>query len=295
MRTPEQKRWLAVSHVILTVIALLAVLPFILLIISSFTDDKVALLNGYSFFPQKLSLDAYRYIADNSGTFVRAYGITVLVTVLGTSMSVIVTALMAYVLSKKDLPGGKFLSFMVIFTMLFNGGLVATYISYTTIFGIKNPLAALLFPSLLMNAFSVMLVRNYFAHNIPGAIYESARIDGAGEFLIFWKLVLPLSVPILATTGLMSALAYWNDWQNSLYYISDKALYSIQAILNAINDSISMLASLGDSAGASAAELPTTTIRMAIAVVGIMPILIIYPFFQKYFAKGLVAGAVKGE
>ena len=146
-----------------------------------------------------------------------------------------------------------------------------------------------------MNAFSVMLVRNYFAHNIPGAIYESARIDGAGEFLIFWKLVLPLSVPILATTGLMSALAYWNDWQNSLYYISDKALYSIQAILNAINDSISMLASLGDSAGASAAELPTTTIRMAIAVVGIMPILIIYPFFQKYFAKGLVAGAVKGE
>ena len=295
MRTPEQKRWLAVSHVILTVIALLAVLPFILLIISSFTDDKVALLNGYSFFPQKLSLDAYRYIADNSGTFVRAYGITVLVTVLGTSMSVIVTALMAYVLSKKDLPGGKFLSFMVIFTMLFNGGLVATYISYTTIFGIKNTLAALLFPSLLMNAFSVMLVRNYFAHNIPGAIYESARIDGAGEFLIFWKLVLPLSVPILATTGLMSALAYWNDWQNSLYYISDKALYSIQAILNAINDSISMLASLGDSAGASAAELPTTTIRMAIAVVGIMPILIIYPFFQKYFAKGLVAGAVKGE
>lgn len=295
MRTPEQKRWLAVSHVILTVIALLAVLPFILLIISSFTDDKVALLNGYSFFPQKLSLGAYRYIADNSGTFVRAYGITVLVTVLGTSMSVIVTALMAYVLSKKDLPGGKFLSFMVIFTMLFNGGLVATYISYTTIFGIKNTLAALLFPNLLMNAFSVMLVRNYFAHNIPGAIYESARIDGAGEFLIFWKLVLPLSVPILATTGLMSALAYWNDWQNSLYYISDKDLYSIQAILNAINDSISMLASLGDSAGASAAELPTTTIRMAIAVVGILPILITYPFFQKYFAKGLVAGAVKGE
>ena len=239
-------------------------------------------------------MDAYQYILDNSNTFFRAYGITIIVTILGTAVSMILTSMTAYILSKRDMPGVKILNFMIIFTMLFNGGLVPTYISYTTIFHIKDTLLALIVPNLLMGAFMVMLVRNYFEHSIPGELYESARIDGASEFRIFGTIVLPLSVPIMATVGLMSALAYWNDWQNSIYYISDKKMYSIQAILNAINQSISMLASLGDTAGASAAQLPTTTIRMAIAVVGILPILIIYPFFQKYFAKGLVAGAVKG-
>ena len=149
-------------------------------------------------------------------------------------------------------------------------------------------------PSLLMNAFSIMLMRNYFEHSIPEEIYESARIDGASEFRIFFTIVLPLSVPILATIGLMGGIGYWNDWQNSLYYIKDKSLYSIQAILNSINQAVSVLASLGGSAGATAASLPTTTIRMAVAVVGILQILIAYPFFQKYFAAGLVAGSVKG-
>ena len=137
-------------------------------------------------------------------------------------------------------------------------------------------------------------MRNYFAHSIPEEIYESARIDGASEFFIFYKIVIPLSVPMMATVGLMSGIAYWNDWQNSLYYIDDKKLYTIQAILNSINEAVSSLASLSGSTGVSAADLPTTTIRMAVAVVGILPILILYPFFQKYFAKGLVAGAVKG-
>ena len=145
-----------------------------------------------------------------------------------------------------------------------------------------------------MNAFMISLMRNYFAHSIPEEIYESARIDGASEFYIFYKIVIPLSVPMMATVGLMSGIAYWNDWQNSLYYIDDKKLYTIQAILNSINEAVSSLASLSGSTGVSAADLPTTTIRMAVAVVGILPILILYPFFQKYFAKGLVAGAVKG-
>ena len=134
----------------------------------------------------------------------------------------------------------------------------------------------------------------YFSHSIPEEIYESARIDGASEFVIFFKLVLPLSVPILATVGLMSGIAYWNDWQNALYYIDDKSLYTVQAVLNAINESVAMLASLGGTAGASAADLPSTTIRMAVAVVGIFPVLVAYPFFQKYFAAGLMAGSVKG-
>lgn len=294
MVSKDQKTWRIVAHIVMILLSALALLPFLLLIIASFTDETVALLNGYSYFPEKLSLEAYKYIWENSSTFFRAYGVTILVTAVGTVVSVVLTALTAYVLSKRQLPGVKIMNLFVIFTMLFNGGLVATYINYTTIFHIKNTLFALIIPNLLMNAFMIMLARNYFANSIPEEIYESARIDGASEIYIFGKLVLPLSVPILATIGLMTGISYWNDWQNSLYYIDNKSMYSIQAVLNSINDGVAAIASLGNSAGASAADLPTTTIRMAIAVVGILPILIIYPFFQKYFAKGLVAGAVKG-
>ncbi|MCI6019655.1 MAG: carbohydrate ABC transporter permease [Clostridiales bacterium] len=294
MVSKDQKRWKILAHVVMIVMSALALLPFILLIIASFTDETTALLNGYSYFPEKFSLGAYKYIFQNAATFLRAYGVTILVTVVGTICSVILTALTAYVLSKRNLPGVKIMNLFVLFTMLFNGGLVATYINYVTVFHIKDTFFALLVPNLLMNAFMIMLARNYFEHSIPEEIYESARIDGASEFTIFVKLVLPLSVPILATVGLMSGIAYWNDWQNSLYYVNDKALYSIQAVLNSINESVAALATLGTSSGASAADLPTTTVRMAVAVVGILPILLIYPFFQKYFAKGLMAGSVKG-
>lgn len=294
MNFASQKRWQIASHIVMAILSALALLPFILLIISSFTDDRVALLNGYSYWPEKFSLEAYQYIWENSNVFFRAYGVTVVVTFIGVIANVGLTSLTAYVLAKRDLPGVKILNFLVVFTMLFNGGLVATYVSYVTIFGIKNTIFALLVPNLLMNAFMIMLVRNYFEHSIPVEIYESARIDGANEFLIFFRLVLPLGTPILATVGLMNGIAYWNDWQNSLHYVDDKALYSIQAVLNAINESVSVLASLGTSSGVSAADLPSTTIRMAVAVVGILPILILYPFFQKYFAKGLMAGSVKG-
>lgn len=294
MVSKDQKRWRLVAHIVMIFLSLTALLPFILLIIASFTDETVALLNGYSYFPEKLSLAAYRYIGKNASTFVRAYGITIIVTSIGTMTSVIITALTAYVLSKRNLPGVKIMNFIVLFTMLFNGGLVATYINYVTVFNIKNTIFALIVPNLLMNAFMIMLARNYFEHSIPEEVYESARIDGASEMTIFIKLVLPLSVPILATVALMGGIAYWNDWQNSLYYIDDKSMYSIQALLNSINEGVAAIASLGTTASASTADLPTTTIRMAIAVVGILPILIIYPFFQKYFAKGLMAGAVKG-
>lgn len=294
MTSRDQKSWRIVAHIVMIIMSVLALAPFILLVIASFTDENIALLNGYSFFPEKWSLGAYEYIMQNSSTFVRGYGMTILVTLIGTVAAIVLTSLTAYVLSKRDLPFGKFLNLIVIFTMLFNGGLVATYISYTTIFHVKNTIFGLLLPSLMMNAFMISLMRNYFAHSIPEEIYESARIDGASEFYIFYKIVIPLSVPMMATVGLMSGIAYWNDWQNSLYYIDDKKLYTIQAILNSINEAVSSLASLSGSTGVSAADLPTTTIRMAVAVVGILPILILYPFFQKYFAKGLVAGAVKG-
>lgn len=294
MTSKDQKRWRIAAHIVMIILSACALLPFALLIIASFTDETVALMNGYSFLPEKVSLDAYKYILNNMSVFFKAYGMTIVITFIGTLINIIITALTAYVLSKKNLPFARIMNLFVIFTMLFNGGLVATYISYVTIFNIKNTMAALLVPNLLMNAFQVMLVRNYFANSIPEEIYESARIDGANEFYIFIKLVLPLSVPILATVGLMGGIAYWNDWQNSLYYIDDKSMYTIQAVLNSINEGIQALASLGGSGGVSSADLPTTTIRMAVAVVGILPLMIIYPFFQKYFAQGLMAGSVKG-
>ncbi|MFV0465270.1 MAG: carbohydrate ABC transporter permease [Lachnospiraceae bacterium] len=294
MSSKDQKTWRVVAHIVMILLSALALLPFLLLIISSFTDETVALLNGYSYLPDKLSLEAYRYIMTNRAVFFKAYGVTIMVTLIGTAVMVVLTSLTAYVLSKRRLPFVKVMNLFVIFTMLFNGGLVATYISYVTIFHIKDTYAALIVPNLLMSAFMIMLVRNYFEHSIPEEIYESARIDGANEFYIFLKLVLPLSVPILATVGLMGGIAYWNDWQNSLYYINDKTMYSVQAVLNSINEGVAALASLGTGASVGIADLPTTTIRMAVAVVGILPIIVVYPFFQKYFAKGLMAGSVKG-
>lgn len=296
MISKDQKRWQMAANIILGLSSALALLPFLLLIIASFTDDKTAMSQGYTYFPKKWSLGAYEYLLASGERYVRAYGMTILVTIAGTSVCIMMTALLAYMLSKKNLPGVKVLNFLVIFTMLFNGGLVPAYMIYTNVFHIKNTVWALIIPNLLMNAFMIMLVRNYFEHSIPEELYESARIDGANEFYIFFKIVLPLSVPILATVGLMTGIAYWNDWQNGLYYLSkDKGagLYTIQNILNEINTNISFLAS-NNVGGINTSDLPTTTARMAIAVIGILPILVVYPFFQKYFAKGLVMGAVKG-
>ena len=296
MISRDQKRWQMAAHVVLAFSSALALLPFILLVIISFTDDKTAIENGYSYLPAKWSTGAYEYLLQSADKFVRAYGMTILVTLIGTTVCVIITSMLADMLSKRSLPGVKVLNFIVVFTMLFNGGLVPTYMIYTTVFHIKNTIWGLIVPNLMMSAFMIMLVRNYFEHSIPEELYESARIDGAGEFCIFFKIVIPLSVPILATVGLMTGISYWNDWQNGLYYLAkDKGghLYTIQNILNEINTNIAFLASY-NAGGVSSADLPAATARMAIAVIGILPIIVIYPFFQKYFAKGLVMGAVKG-
>ena len=290
----SEKRFRMICLIILLIFTAICVAPFLLMVAASVTDENALIAEGYRFWPSKFSFNCYKYLWLKRETISRAYLISIFVTVVGTLVNITITSLFAYPLARKDFKWRNTFAFLVFFTMLFNGGLVATYISYVTIFHVKNTIFGLIVPNLLMNAFNIMLVRNYFSHSIPEEIYESARIDGASEFVIFFKLVLPLSVPILATVGLMSGIAYWNDWQNALYYIDDKSLYTVQAVLNAINESVAMLASLGGTAGASAADLPSTTIRMAVAVVGIFPVLVAYPFFQKYFAAGLMAGSVKG-
>ncbi|MEI2396153.1 carbohydrate ABC transporter permease [Paenibacillus phytohabitans] len=299
MKSKETRIVQIISHIFCGLIALCALLPFVLMIISSVTDEAWATSNGYSFFPGKFSLEAYRYIGVQWDTIGKVYIMTMLVTAIGTTVSVIITTLFAYGISQKNVPGMKFISFMLIFTMLFNGGLVSTYYTYIKYLDIMDTIWALIVPSLLMNAFNVILVRNYITFSIPGALKEAATIDGASEFRIFASIIIPLSLPIVATIGLMTALSYWNDWQNGMYYLSGREgthLYTIQIYLNNINENIQVLmqnASKASSIGAKVSELPSTTIRMAIAAIGILPILIMYPFFQRYFVKGITLGGVK--
>jgi len=291
----QYRGWQIASHLVLGLFSLACILPFVLLFISSITDDKAIVRDGYSFFPSELSFGAYEYLWRNSDTIVHAYGITILITVVGTAISLMITSLLAYPLSRRDLPGGKILAFIVFFTLLFNGGLVPTYMVYTKVFELQNTIWAQLIPWLLMNGFNVLLMRAFFTNTIPTAVIESASIDGASEFKIYYRIILQLSLPILATIGLFQALAFWNDWNNGLIFINDPNLLNLQNVLNRIMSNIEFL-SMNSSMGATdaLAMLPKETFRMAIAVVAIVPILLAYPFFQKYFVKGLMIGAVKG-
>lgn len=293
--TKHDRGWQFSAHMILGIFSLSCILPFLLLFIASVTDDGAIVANGYSFFPEKLSLGAYAYLWQNSDMILRAYGITAFVTIVGTTASLVMTSMLAYPLARKDLPGGTIMAFFVFFTLLFNGGLVPTYLVYTQMFHIKDTLFAQIVPWLLMNGFNVLLMRAFFMNTIPAAVLESAHIDGAGEFTIYYRIVLPLSLPILATIGLFQALAFWNDWNNGLVFINDPKYFNLQNVLNRIMKDIEFLSTNSSmGTGKLLAKLPRETFRMAIAVVGILPILIAYPFFQKYFVKGLTIGAVKG-
>ena len=282
-----------VSHTVLFLLTFLALVPFLILISSSFSEDTQIIKYGYSMFPRGFSIDAYGYILTNFSVIGRAYGVTIAVTVIGTAASLIITNLGAYMLSQDDLPGVKVLMFLVVFTRLFSGGLVPTYYIYTQVFHLKDTLWCLIVPNLLLNAFNIILIRNYYRFSIPKAIVESARIDGAGEFTTFVRIVFPLSLPITATVGLLTAIMFWNDWQNGLYYLTGTEWYSIQQVLRVMSSQITFLSNGTDSTQGVNRDIPTTTIRMAIAVVAIAPILIAYPFFQKYFVKGITLGAVK--
>ncbi|SDD04555.1 putative aldouronate transport system permease protein [Paenibacillus sp. UNCCL117] len=293
----ENLAWQWAAHTVMILFSLACLLPFLLLLMSSVTDETTILQHGYSFFPKQFSLSAYEYLWEQSALIFNAYGITILITVVGTTASLVITSMLAYPLSRRDLPGGTFFAFFLFFTLLFNGGLVPTYLVYTQLLDMKNTLWALIVPGLLMNGFNVLLMRTFFLTTIPVPVLESASIDGATEFKMYYKIVLPLSLPILATVGLFQGLAYWNDWNNGLIYVTDPKLFSLQNVLNRIMSDIQFLASNGDlgaSVGEKVAQLPSETFRMAIAVIAVIPILIAYPFFQKYFVKGMTIGAVKG-
>ncbi|MEY8311790.1 carbohydrate ABC transporter permease [Oscillospiraceae bacterium 42-9] len=293
----KNKNFQVVAHIVMIFLALCCIFPFALLIMSSITEENELIRNGYTLFPAELSMNAYLYMFKSGTKIVSAYLMTIFSTVVGTSCGLSMTVLMAYALSRRDLPGRNVMAFYVFFTMLFNGGLVPTYIMYTRYIPVSNTPWALIVPSLMVNAFYVIMMRTYFSTNIPDAVIEAARIDGAGEYRILLTIVLPMSIPMIATMTLLIGLAYWNDWKNGLYYLQqNKSLYSIQVLLNDMLRDVQALKSGMDAAAAAeiSATMPSTGIKMAIAVVGVLPILIVYPFFQQYFVKGITIGAVKG-
>lgn len=284
------------STVVLALLAVLALLPILLIAVASVTNEDVLVASGYTFFPAKLSLDSYYYMVRQSSLILRSYGVTILVTALGTLTSVVLTTTLAYPMSRKDFKYRNLLAFFVFFTMLFNGGVVSSYIMWSRIFHIKNTLFALIVPNFLVTAFNVLLVRNYYANAIPHAMIESAQIDGATEFTIFVKIMVPLAIPTIATISLFTGLIYWNDWINCLYYITDSKLYPLQNLLIRIMNNIQFLkvSTNVQLLGTMNIELPGSSVRMAMAVIGIIPVVIIFPFVQKYFIKGVVLGAIKG-
>lgn len=287
-------QWL--THLFFITFSIVTLFPLVLIFMVSITDEKTLILNGYSFLPEKISFAAYTYLFNDSGVIMNAYGVTIFVTVVGTVVSLFLTALFAYPISRSDFPFRKLLTFYVFFTLLFNGGLVPWYLVYTKYLGLGDTIAALIIPNLLMNALFVLIMRTFFMTTIPPGLIESAQIDGAGEFRIFFQIILKLSLPVLSTIGLFNTLAYWNDWYNSLIFISDPNKYGLQYLLNKILIDIQVILENPGNTNQSLllSEIPTETVRMAMGMIGLGPIIIAYPFFQKYLIQGLTIGAVKG-
>lgn len=281
--------------IFLTIGAVICILPMILVVIVSFSSEQSIFQNGYSFFPTALSLEAYRFFLKLGDQIYRSYGITIFVTVFGTMFSLVVTTMLSYVLSRPDYRYGKILTFLLLFTMLFNGGLVPSYMVNTQLLGLRNSIWALILP-MSLNVFYVIVLRTFFK-SIPLEIIDAAHIDGAGEFKTFIRIVLPLSKPGIATIGLFTVIAYWNDWFLGMLYIFETKKYPIQTLLQSMQNSMEAMTQASNNAleyAEMAKNAPTDSARMALTVLVVVPVLLAYPFFQKYFVKGLTIGGVKG-
>lgn len=294
---PLPKTFNVIFHGIMITGMLMAILPVLLIFIIAFTNESVLFEEGYCFIPSELSLNAFKFLIKSWGQIVDSYMVSIFVTVFGTILSLFLMSMFAYVISRRDYKYRKLFTFIVIFTMLFNGGLVSQYIIYTNVFHLKDQIWALILPY-TVNAFYIIILRTFFANTIPISIIESAKIDGASELNIYFKLILPLSKPALATVGMFSVVGYWNDWYLGLLYITKPKLVPIQYMLMKVQSSIEFVKQnatfFSTAEGAKMLkELPSETARMALVVLTITPILFIYPFFQKYFVAGLTVGSVK--
>ena len=283
-----------IAYTFCTIMALVCLVPFIMVLSGSFSSESAITANGFSLLPQEFSLEAYKTVFRDPMTVVRAYATTIVLTIVGTFLGLMIQTMTAYVLSRKDFEWRNFFSFFFYFTTLFSGGLVPTYILYTQTLDLQDSYLALLLP-LLFSVYNLLIMKSYISA-IPDSLVDAAKIDGCGEVRTLFQVIMPLIKPALATVGLFIALAYWNDWYNGMIYITESELFSIQQLLNRMLSDIQFLQSNSSMAGAAdyISKIPGTTVRMSIAVVGILPILVIYPFMQNNFVKGIAIGAVKG-
>ncbi|MBQ8313468.1 MAG: carbohydrate ABC transporter permease [Clostridia bacterium] len=290
-----------VGQTILTFLVLLFTVfcfaPVLLTFISAFTDEMTINQNGFSFWPAKWSMVGMNSVLRYGNKLFTSYGVTIFVTVFGTFFGLFVMSMYAYSISRRDFKLSKFLSIFLLIPMLFNGGQLSGYMIFTRYYGLKNNLMALVLP-LCVSTMNVIILRTYIANSIPNELMEAAKIDGAGDYRTFFQITLPLLKPSLAAVGFMLATTYWNDWQNALLYISDDTLKPLQLLLVNIQKNISFLlnntnvpASVRAAMGGA---IPQYSSTMATVLVVIGPIMVVYPFFQKYFIKGLTVGSVKG-
>lgn len=282
-------------YIITGLFALICMAPLWVALVGSFTNENTLLREGYGLFIKSFDITAYRLVFTGTSTIYKAYGITILTTLLGTILTVLLTSSFAYPLTVKTVKYRNKISFFAYATMLFSGGLVPTYIMITKFLHLGNNILVLIIPSAL-NAYNMFLMKNYF-NTIPESMAESAKIDGATDIYIFFKIILPLSKPILATVALFAAMGYWNEWFKVLLYIDDQNLFTLQFLIMRLQQQVDFLnSSLGANARAAlgGVTIPTIGIRLSTAMISIGPIIMLYPFLQKYFVKGLTIGAVKG-
>ena len=287
----------AILNLIFILISLTCIIPVLLVLAISVSDEDMISEFGYSLIPRAFSAEGFLFLTNQSEMILRAVGISLFVTIVGTVLGVLLTTLMGYTISRPNYKLKGFLTWVVFIPMVFNGGLVSTYFVVGTLLGLKNSVWVLILP-LAVSSFNVVICKTFFRQTVPDSLIESAKIDGAGQFTIFFRIVLPISLPLLATIGLFLCFSYWNDWYQSMLYIDDNTLKSLQALLNDIMTNITALAANASSMGISAVELaanmPKESARMAIVVIIVLPIACAYPYFQKYFISGLTVGAVKG-
>jgi len=288
----SSKIFYILAYVCVGLMALICIIPFIVLISGSFTSENFIRTQGYSLFINEFSTKAYELIFRNPITVFRAYGVSILITGVGTVLGTLLITMTAYVICRKDFKYRNHFSFFFYFTTLFNGGMVSTYIFYIQYLRLKDSLWALILPG-LFNVFYLLIMRS-FVNTIPPSLIEASKIDGAGEYRIFFQVVFPLLKPGLATVGLFMALGYWNDWYNAMLYINSNVKFPLQYMLYNLLQQTQALARIASQSGISVADLPSNSLKMAMAIVATGPILLVYPFVQKYFVKGITVGSVKG-
>ncbi len=281
------------AYLFIGIFGIICFYPLLLTLSVSFSTEREIVRHGYSVIPQLFTLDTYRYIFVNSGSqIVKSYSVTIFITVAGTLSAMIVTSMIAYAISIKSLRYRNVIAFICNFTIVFSAGLIPWYVVCVNYYGLKNNILALILPS-VFSVWNMFLMRTYFSAISP-SLYEAAKIDGAGYFRIYWKIAIPLSKTAVLTVGMMYALQYWNDWWNALIFINDKKLFPLQYYLYTILSNVNAISSGRIPAGASAGiTLPAETVKMAVTVITIGPIIFLYPLVQKYFVQGIMTGAVK--